>query len=530
LEVTPTSISFNKEGGTQSFVVASNVTWTATRPDADSWLTITGGSGTGNGSVSLSAAAYSGSDPRTTTVTVSGEGLSRDVIVTQLGDKLQLIVAPDEVAFTEFGGDFDVTVSTNVDWNAEITETSAKEWLAIKKSIGNDKLLTISAQPLSTSESRSTTIRVYGGGLEQMISVLQTNGILKLSVHPEGINFSYNGGTTSLEIQSNIKWKVTCSADWLQITKGSGSNNDNVSLTALANSGQKSRSAKVIVSGGGRTCKVTVTQEGKEINPINANNLSVEDNNTFIKESDAVLLVEYKKGIELMLTPKGDSIFNSDNWNYTWQVDDGTPNEGISITRTIDQVKRYTLKAKMTYKADESIFFEKTFNVYPKPSQPTLVLKGNGTSNILIAKMDDGVYETYEEREYVFGHGSNDDGDYTGKYRYYQYKNGLQNDHWVKYRWTIEGKAIDSEKGTWNNLQQNNRISIKNARLVAHCETPTAAIVTVHSFAGKVKEQVVYGARCDFDEQLDLKSLPAGMYIIRATVGDQVTEEKFVVK
>ena len=39
-----------------------------------------------------------------------------------------------------------------------------------------------------------------------------------------------------------------------------------------------------------------------------------------------------------------------------------------------------------------------------------------------------------------------------------------------------------------------------------------------------------FSARTEFDEQIDLHVLPAGLYIIKVTIGDQQAEEKLLVK
>ena len=86
LTINPTSRSHTAEAiSGQTIWVTGNVTWTATRSIAHSWITITGGSsGYGNGTVTYSLTANTG-ETRNGTITVSGGGITRTFTITQAG-------------------------------------------------------------------------------------------------------------------------------------------------------------------------------------------------------------------------------------------------------------------------------------------------------------------------------------------------------------------------------------------------------------------------------------------------------------
>jgi hypothetical protein len=79
LSVSPSTITFQQSGGTQSVDVTTNVNWTAT--SSASWLTISPTSGTESGTIIISAAANNSSSSRTATITISGgSGVSSQTI------------------------------------------------------------------------------------------------------------------------------------------------------------------------------------------------------------------------------------------------------------------------------------------------------------------------------------------------------------------------------------------------------------------------------------------------------------------
>ena len=96
--VSPSSLSYSADGGSNDVTVSSNVNWTAT--SSENWLTMTPSSGSGNGSFSVVADANASNGERTATITVSGEGASSQTIsVTQANPNACVVL--HEERFTE---------------------------------------------------------------------------------------------------------------------------------------------------------------------------------------------------------------------------------------------------------------------------------------------------------------------------------------------------------------------------------------------------------------------------------------------
>jgi len=95
LSVSPTSLNFYANGGTHSFMIISNTSWTITGMPA--WITLSANTGSGDGTVTVTANKNSDEYQRTATLTVSGSGLSSTVQLTQDGTEV-IIITPTGVS------------------------------------------------------------------------------------------------------------------------------------------------------------------------------------------------------------------------------------------------------------------------------------------------------------------------------------------------------------------------------------------------------------------------------------------------
>ena len=78
----------------------------------------------------------------------------------------------------------------------------------------------------------------------------------------KSFNYSYRGESKYLSITINQSWKATCSANWVTLKDAEGKNSGKVTIVAEANPSDKSRTATVVISHGGKSEYVSITQEG----------------------------------------------------------------------------------------------------------------------------------------------------------------------------------------------------------------------------------------------------------------------------
>lgn len=76
------------------------------------------------------------------------------------------------------------------------------------------------------------------------------------------LKLSYKGESKDISITINQSWRVTCSSSWITLTNAVGKNSGIITIHAEPNLSENSRSATVVISYGGKTEYVTVSQEG----------------------------------------------------------------------------------------------------------------------------------------------------------------------------------------------------------------------------------------------------------------------------
>ena len=249
----------NAENG-KLLKVAANVAWTAKSNVA--WLTVKTGSGTGNGSIAYNVAANPGTGMRTGKITVNGGGFTRTFTVTQSGKVVTLALGTNSRTFTanaESGKLLKVTA--NVSW----TVKSSVAWLTVKtgSGTGNGSIAyNVAANP--GTGMRTGKITVNGGGFTRTFTVTQSGKVVTLVLGANSRTFmdkAENGKL--LPVTANVTWTAKSSASWVVVKTASGNGNGKINYNVSANTGSASRSATIIVSGGGLARTFKVTQSGK---------------------------------------------------------------------------------------------------------------------------------------------------------------------------------------------------------------------------------------------------------------------------
>ena len=119
-------------------------------------------------------------------------------------------------------------------------------------------------------------VTVTDGVLSRNFSVTQSGSGPFLETSALELSLaSLSGASGSIAIVSNIAWSASEAVDWLSVTPLSGSNDGNITISALSeNTMVESRSAMVTVTGGGISHAIEVTQSGStarlEVSPLTA--------------------------------------------------------------------------------------------------------------------------------------------------------------------------------------------------------------------------------------------------------------------
>ena len=98
-------------------------------------------------------------------------------------------------------------------------------------------------------------------GVSATIVVIQATNSPNLVVAPfPDIDVTADAGSEVVTVTSNVFWSILSAPTWVDISPTSGSMNGSFTITYEANIGAE-RSDTIVVSGGGLTCTITITQE-----------------------------------------------------------------------------------------------------------------------------------------------------------------------------------------------------------------------------------------------------------------------------
>lgn len=93
-----------------------------------------------------------------------------------------------------------------------------------------------------------------------------------ISVTPEELSFTAQGGTAAITVKAGSEWDAVTSDQWIKLVKsGTLTSGGTVEVTADANSARTPRTATISLLSGSARAKVTVTQEGKAPEPVDPN-------------------------------------------------------------------------------------------------------------------------------------------------------------------------------------------------------------------------------------------------------------------
>ncbi|HPQ34406.1 MAG TPA: BACON domain-containing carbohydrate-binding protein [Tenuifilaceae bacterium] len=308
-----------EENSTASFVISSNVSWTA--ESNEEWLTASSNAGSGNEALTLTASANPAISSRTATVTILGDKvIPKAVIVTQDAALPNLNVSTNTLSIAAEDSStatFDIT--SNIDWTAE----SDQSWLTVSNnaSFGNETVtLTATANP--AINSRTANVTVSGNGVStQTIIVTQDGASAVLAVSADTLTIATADSTSVMfDITSNISWIVLSSQSWLAVSSNSGSGNKTITLSATENLATNSRTATVTVYGTGVDEQVITVIQSPALP-----NLSVSTNILIIKAAD-------NSTSSFNITSNTDWTIESNQSWFTVSKDSGSGNESITIT------------------------------------------------------------------------------------------------------------------------------------------------------------------------------------------------------
>lgn len=229
LTVNPTSISdFTAEGGTQTFTVTitpEDVKWTAKAERNWASVDISGNTFT------VTVVANNTTAERENSVIVSAPGAKsvkmsfKQAAGTEGPDPIESLTAsPDDLEYTDAGGDKTITITSNVDWTVSVTYNEGADWLSFSDDSGNgNATVTATATANTATTERSATIKIAAVGnatLKKSIDVTQAGAVATGPISIDGLvgTWTVSGYLLNYDGPSS-QWQVAVDDRQLEITK-----------------------------------------------------------------------------------------------------------------------------------------------------------------------------------------------------------------------------------------------------------------------------------------------------------------------
>lgn len=256
ISATPTSLSFEVNGGTNTLTITGNSSWALATND--SWITLSDKSGSGNGTVRVTASANTQKTSRSGSIVLrnaSGETM-QTITVGQVGTSMS--ATPTSVGFQVDGGSETLTISGNSSWTLTTTAT----WFTLSATSGSGSgSVTVKAGANTSSNMRSGSLALKNASGETMQTISVTQQGVMITATPATLSFANAGESLNVSVSSNSSWSVSAPA-WLTLSASSGTGNTTLKATAGQNTTSLDRTGVLTFKtpAGETVQEVTVTQ------------------------------------------------------------------------------------------------------------------------------------------------------------------------------------------------------------------------------------------------------------------------------
>lgn len=195
-------------------------------------------------------------DGRTGTVKFKAGDLVQTVTVIQ-AQKDAIVIAKDHYDIPVEGGNFDVTISRNVDYQVIINA----DWITrVGTKAMTSETVTFNVSNNPNNDSRTGTITFKSGSIEQTVTVVQAQKDA-IVIAQSSYDIGTDGGTIEVSVSHNVDFEAVANVDW--ITRQAGTKamtTETVVFVVSENQSGIARSGVITFTAGNLVQKVTVNQ------------------------------------------------------------------------------------------------------------------------------------------------------------------------------------------------------------------------------------------------------------------------------
>ena len=230
-KVSPNSLYFNAEGGTQYLSINIPNTWVIT--EGLDWITLNMNNGDGNSIVGVTAAANDG-NTRSGIIKVRDvvSGTEYDVYVTQVGatSTRTFTINPTTINAPADGGTYTVT-NNYENRNGDYVGVSGDgvTWTDLKW-LGDVATTTVTV-PNNTTHSGKVFNITFTSSIGNATLTINQEGLEEtLTIDKTMIGSDMNGDSNIVSVDSNVPWYTETSVDWITVNPSSGEGKMDVSI------------------------------------------------------------------------------------------------------------------------------------------------------------------------------------------------------------------------------------------------------------------------------------------------------------
>lgn len=172
-------------------------------------------------------------------------------------------VSQNEITSESAGETYDITVTSNVAWNAQIANKDT--WVTVKPASGQagETAVKVTVKKNNSDAQRETSITFTGETATATVAVKQF-GKDVVTIDKNAYEVTPAGGSDAVKVTANTDWTATVSegADWVTVAPATGAAGETTAtVTVAANETSAARTAKVTFTAGDAKAEYTISQE-----------------------------------------------------------------------------------------------------------------------------------------------------------------------------------------------------------------------------------------------------------------------------
>ena len=385
------NIDFTNEGGSESILIESNVTWT-TKSSAG-WCTVSPTSGNkSTTSITLSAPANKEYDNRSCTVTLEGGGITKTITVNQ-GENLGLLVTQNRYELSNEESTIKVEVKANVEFEVEIND----EWITQVETRGlttSQIEFKIAENDSYSNREGSITIKQKGGNMSSTITIFQSQEDA-IILSEKDFDLSNEAQSVEVEVKTNIDYEIIIPEDakeWVSHSTTRALRTETVVLDIAQNMDYDERTAKIVVKDKKSNLQETVT-----IKQATNRGLIVSDDKYEVTNDGGIIEVEVKANVDYKVTINDSWItqietrgLTTTNLSFEVAKNESYSNREGSIT--ISQTDGNLSSTITVYQSQENaiILSDKDVEISDRSQTLTVVIKTNVDIGVTIQEVGKG--------------------------------------------------------------------------------------------------------------------------------------------